>query len=323
MSGKTGPIVITLKKRDRASRLSDPLGADDDEKDARGSASRSRSSGQSAERSPKASRRSPSPLKGRPDSSRRRSASGSPVQRKAVGTGTVSVKASSPRLNKTGLEDIFARFHGEFDTWLKSEGSKLERAESCGTSARDALTHSGGIVRDYLQEHAPGTLDDLGTDPVGEMFASRALPRFLDSLEEDRKVLTDAASLLGTFAARRFPNDSDLDPLKADSSPLPLLRSLLRKMAEAQPTGQPAAVGTAQSRGRRRRRERSLEEQVQPMAAASSPPPPVSAAVLSAPLPPALDDDGFSDVSDGRSQQRQKKGDHSRSRARSSPSQRR
>lgn len=202
----------------------------------------------------------------------------------------VSSKTSSPRLNKSGLEDIFARFHGEFDGWIQKENGKLERSESRGFSAREELTNGGSVVCEYLRKHAPGVLDELGDDPLDEMFASRALPRFLEMVEEDRKVLTDAAGALSAFAERRFPNDSDLDPLKADSSPLPLLRSLLRKMAEAKPAEQPAIAAiedkpsgkrqrsSRRERQRSERRERQLEK--------------VSAA-LSAPLPPALEDDGF------------------------------
>uniref|UniRef100_A0A7S0ZRS8 Uncharacterized protein n=1 Tax=Noctiluca scintillans TaxID=2966 RepID=A0A7S0ZRS8_NOCSC len=134
-------------------------------------------------------------------------------------------------LNVTALEDIFARFHGELDTWLQRESRKLERAERRGSGARDALGRSGTLVCDFLRDYAPRTYQELGAEPQGEAFTTRALPQFLEMVEEDQRALQEATAVLGAFAERRFPKNKELALLKNDSSPLPLMRAILRLLA--------------------------------------------------------------------------------------------
>jgi len=153
-------------------------------------------------------------------------------------------------LNVTALEDIFAKFHGELDTWLQGESAKLQRVEAKGDAAQETLRSSANLVCDFVRDHAPQTYSDLGPDPPGEGFTTKALPSFLEIVDQDGKALEEICSLLGEFADRRFPKNEELANLKADSSPLPLLRAILRMLA-AQPKGQEAGS----RRGRRRRRE--------------------------------------------------------------------
>jgi len=217
MTAKPGPIVITLKKR-----LGPAKRVDEDEDDSAlgaagdagvistGGLGRSSLGGTiSRSRSRRSNRHSPSPL--------------SPLRAPAI--------APSSVLNVAALEDIFARFHGHLDTWLQAESSKLERAEARGNGARDNLRQCADRVCDFLRDHAPRAYADLGPDPAGDGFTSRALPQFLDTINEDRRALQEAVGVLTAFVDRRFPKNEELASLKADASPLPLLRAILRLLA--------------------------------------------------------------------------------------------
>mmetsp|Transcript_29819 Transcript_29819/g.60124 ORF Transcript_29819/g.60124 Transcript_29819/m.60124 type:complete len:233 (-) Transcript_29819:71-769(-) len=213
---KPGPIVITLKKRLGPKRLDDyedeaapPLPPADAEADLRGgSLPREPLAGLSRSRS-RSRRRSPSPL--------------SPLRTSGI--------APSSMMNVAALEDIFKRFHGQLDTWLQAESSKLERAEARGDAARGELRECGEQVGDFLRDQAPRAFADLGSDPAGEGFAVRAVPKLLEVLDEDRRALQEAAGALAAFADRRFPKSEELAGLKEDVSPLPLLKGILRQLA--------------------------------------------------------------------------------------------
>lgn len=224
MSGKPGPIVITLKKRLGPAKRDEPDEEDDEP------AGSTRAGGGLGARS-----RSRSPLR---DGSEKRSLS--PPR------GGVPTVAPSSVLNVSALEDIFARFHGQLDTWLQGESGKLERAEVRGNQCREQLQRCADRVCGFLRDHAPGA--DLGPDPNGEGFTTRALPQFLDLIEEDRRALQEASSVLAAFADRRFPKNEELTGLKAEASPMPLLRAILRLLAAA--PGAKARAGGRQKRAR-------------------------------------------------------------------------
>uniref|UniRef100_A0A7S4S349 Uncharacterized protein n=1 Tax=Alexandrium monilatum TaxID=311494 RepID=A0A7S4S349_9DINO len=227
---KPGPIVITLKKRlGPARRLEDedeavsgitaePLG-DLGSGGALGVISRSRS---------RSRKRSPSPLEPI------RKGSSSPLEPLRT-----SAIAASSVLNVAALEDIFGRFHGQLDTWLQAESGKLERAEARGDSARGELRQCAEQVCEFLREHAPKAHAELGSDPAGDGFASRALPKFLEAIDEDRRALQEASAALAAFADRKFPKSEELAGLKEDVSPLPLLKALLRMLASPPKGGPP------------------------------------------------------------------------------------
>eukprot|EP00811_Abedinium_folium_P003809 NODE_13503_length_1161_cov_8.438104.p3 GENE.NODE_13503_length_1161_cov_8.438104~~NODE_13503_length_1161_cov_8.438104.p3 ORF type:complete len:151 (+),score=35.14 NODE_13503_length_1161_cov_8.438104:2-454(+) len=67
------------------------------------------------------------------------------------------------------------------------------------------------------------------------MFASRALPRMLEVVEDDRQALRESFAVLSSFADRRFPKNAELAALKAGESPIPLLRELLRLIVTGPP----------------------------------------------------------------------------------------
>lgn len=224
MAAKSQPIVITLKKRLGAVRQSEQ--AEDagggsggcggggggktctESLDSPASQARSRSGSLSK-------RRSLSPL--------------SPLRAPTI--------APSAVLNVTELEEIFARFHGKLDTWLKSESGKLERADSRGRAARTTLAQCANQVCEFLREHYPRVFADLGPNATGgEAFTVRALPQFLEAVDEDRRALQEIAGLLNSFAERRFPKNEELAALKTESSPLPLMRAILRLLGTRKPS---------------------------------------------------------------------------------------
>merc|ERR1711879_762005 len=119
-----------------------------------------------------------------------------------------------------------ANFHGEMDSYLQAESRKLESSEARGDRAKKSLRESGAPVCDFVRDHAPKIYKDLGQDPVGEGFASRVLPHFLDMIDEDRHILQKIGTTLNIFTERRFPDNEELLALKSDPSPLPLLRAV-------------------------------------------------------------------------------------------------
>jgi len=207
------PIVITLKKRLGPSKLVD----DADEGDAERSGPENDDNGavesaRSRSRSRSSGRRSPTPL--------------SPLRAPAM--------AQSSVLNTRMLEDILTNFHGQLENWIQTETGKLERAESRGNAARESLKRCADHVCGFLREQAPRIHSDLGTDPDGDSFASTTLPRFIELIDEDRRALQEATSVLNAFTDRRFSKNEELQGLKDDASPVPLLKALLRVLA-AQP----------------------------------------------------------------------------------------
>eukprot|EP00448_Togula_jolla_P039148 CAMPEP_0170622668 /NCGR_PEP_ID=MMETSP0224-20130122/29260_1 /TAXON_ID=285029 /ORGANISM="Togula jolla, Strain CCCM 725" /LENGTH=238 /DNA_ID=CAMNT_0010949015 /DNA_START=11 /DNA_END=724 /DNA_ORIENTATION=- len=238
MAAKAGPIVITLKKRLGPTKL----GAGDDGADRSGAAGRSGS--------PTAAAAPLAPSGARSCSrSRARSPLRSPSPLSLRGAGTPAI-ARSAVLNAGALEDIFARFHGELDSWLQAESAKLERAEASGIAARESLRSSAEQVSDFLRDHAPGTRSHLGPDPTGEAFAGGALPQFLELMEQDSRVLKEVTGLLASHAERRLKTE-DLETLKSNASPLPLMKALLRNLLS-----NPKGAAAAAPREKRRRRER-------------------------------------------------------------------
>lgn len=182
-------------------------------------------------------------------------------------------------MDNKALEDIFARFHGEFEGWVQAEKTKLERVDATGEAALSQLRKSADTVCSYLREYVlRGTKD--GADPAGdpnpETFATQALPRFVEAADDDRRMLREASELIAAFAERRFTgrDREDLAALKANESPVPLLKATLRLLA----AGPKAAEGPGgrsrrgEGRGKRERRggrHRSPAPQQQAQAARS------------------------------------------------------
>jgi len=230
MTSKTAPIVITLKKRLGPTRRSEP----DDDK--------------SEEPPPKAvaepaGGHGPAVSKSR---SRSRSRSRASAKKSRSPSRPSNALAESSVLNTTALEDIFARFHGQLDAWLKEEAVKLEGFEARGKTSAQDLQSCAEKVCGFFRDHASSA--DLGPDASGEGFTTRALPHFLELIDEDRRALQDTAGLLNAFAERHFPKNEELAKLKTEASPLPMLKALLRLAAAA-----PAPAPKARGGGRKRR----------------------------------------------------------------------
>lgn len=219
-------IVITLKNRYKSSRRDDAAPAP------AARAPRAPSPARSRSRSERRSEHSRSPAPVSPPPAPVSPRDRSPSQDKAAQAKAPPATAKTSVLNTDGLEDIFARFHGELDKWLETDAAKLERLEARGVGARQSLSSCADLVCDFVRDHAPQTYADLGEKSRTEDFASRALPQFLDLVEEDRHALQQTTKALGAFADRQFPNNVELTDLKKDSSPLPLVKALLRLMAE-------------------------------------------------------------------------------------------
>eukprot|EP00927_Polykrikos_kofoidii_P017698 TRINITY_DN18081_c0_g1_i2.p1 TRINITY_DN18081_c0_g1~~TRINITY_DN18081_c0_g1_i2.p1 ORF type:complete len:288 (+),score=62.80 TRINITY_DN18081_c0_g1_i2:58-864(+) len=227
---KAGPIVITLKKRLGPSRATD-------EDDIRGGGGGSGGGG-SAPAPP------PPPPPPPPPTGAARSRSRSRSPRVAMDRLASPARASPPReftpaiassavLNVGALEDIFSRFHGELDSWLQTESVKLERAEARGSTASGELAGAAERVCGFLRDLAPRVYEDLGRDAASaDNFAARTLPRFLEMLDDDRRVL-----------------QADL---KAGSTPVPLLRALLRHLAASPGGGGDRSANRGADRGRDR-----------------------------------------------------------------------
>lgn len=169
-------------------------------------------------------------------------------------------------LDRSALEDIFARFHGGFDDWLQAESAKLERAEASGEAALAQLRKSADTVCSFLRDYVPrGTKDgaDPGADPNPETFATQALPRFVEAIDDDRRVIREATDAIGAFIDRRFSgrDREDIAALKANDSPIPMLKAALRLLAAgpktAGPPGGHARRGEGKGRRERRGRHRS------------------------------------------------------------------
>mmetsp|Transcript_29856 Transcript_29856/g.84093 ORF Transcript_29856/g.84093 Transcript_29856/m.84093 type:complete len:288 (-) Transcript_29856:169-1032(-) len=231
MSKPAGPIVIKLKKRGGPKRSNE-----DDDEDERGE-------------SPGARSRTRSPLR---EGSRKSSPPASPAGKLAEGDKSDSV------LNVVALEAIFARFHGQLDSWLTNESQKLKGAEDRGSGARESLERTAERINGFLRDYAPNA--ELGEDRTGDGFTTRALPQFLDLLEEDRRSLQDAQKEFISFADRRFPKNEEIAALKNDASPVPLMKAVLRLLASGPPQrsgggdGEPTRRKRGGGEGRERRR---------------------------------------------------------------------
>eukprot|EP00927_Polykrikos_kofoidii_P017697 TRINITY_DN18081_c0_g1_i1.p1 TRINITY_DN18081_c0_g1~~TRINITY_DN18081_c0_g1_i1.p1 ORF type:complete len:308 (+),score=67.11 TRINITY_DN18081_c0_g1_i1:58-924(+) len=247
---KAGPIVITLKKRLGPSRATD-------EDDIRGGGGGSGGGG-SAPAPP------PPPPPPPPPTGAARSRSRSRSPRVAMDRLASPARASPPReftpaiassavLNVGALEDIFSRFHGELDSWLQTESVKLERAEARGSTASGELAGAAERVCGFLRDLAPRVYEDLGRDAASaDNFAARTLPRFLEMLDDDRRVLQEMTDLLSAFADRRLSKSESLADLKAGSTPVPLLRALLRHLAASPGGGGDRSANRGADRGRDR-----------------------------------------------------------------------
>jgi hypothetical protein len=158
-------------------------------------------------------------------------------------------------LNFGKLEDVFARFHGELDSWLQEENGKIQASNVRGQSQRETLRRCADRVAGFLLDYAPRDHADLGADLAGGGFTSRALPRFLEMLDEDRRALQDAMDIVTAFVERRFPENDELEKLKFKASPLPLLRAALDLLDTTPAPGRGAQNGAREKRGRRLARE--------------------------------------------------------------------
>lgn len=214
MAPQTAPIVITLKKRSGPTRRSEP---DHDEK--------------SEELESRAAADPTGPLAPSKSRSRDRSRSRRSAKKSRSRSRSSNALAKAALLNTTALEDIFARFHGNLDNWLKEESDKLERTEARGKTSAEDLQKCTEKVCGFFRDHASSA--DLGPDASGEGFTTRALPHFLELIDEDRRALQEAAGFLSAYAGRHFPNSSEVASFKADSSPLPMLKTLLRLASSA------------------------------------------------------------------------------------------
>jgi hypothetical protein len=189
------------------------------------------------------------------DRSRSRSPPGRPSPSPDAAAPELAPETSGLNLGK--LEDIFSTFHGELDTFLQEENKKMKEAAADGQEDRDVLKRVANRVSGFLRDVAPRDHEDLGPDPAGLKLASRSLPRLLEILEEDRRALEDAVAIMTTLAERRFPKSDELEKLKSEDSPLPLLRAVLRLLAEDAPSaaegGGKAGASGAGAAGARRR----------------------------------------------------------------------
>eukprot|EP00971_Amphidinium_carterae_P156790 3108222-Amphidinium_carterae.1 len=66
-----------------------------------------------------------------------------------------------------------------------AESVKLERAELKGSSCREDFDSCTQQVVDFLKDHNPDGLADVGSDPRGDGFVTRTLPHFLEFIDED------------------------------------------------------------------------------------------------------------------------------------------
>mmetsp|Transcript_35894 Transcript_35894/g.94860 ORF Transcript_35894/g.94860 Transcript_35894/m.94860 type:complete len:268 (+) Transcript_35894:313-1116(+) len=178
---------------------------------------------------------------------RSRSRSRDSVRRSPSPARPSNALVSSSVLDTSGLEDILARFHGQLDVWLKEESAKLEQVAARGKTSADDLQNCAEKVNGFFRDYASSA--DLGPDPRGEGFTTRALPHFLELIDEDRRALQEAMGFLKQYADKHFPKNEELASLKAASSPLPLLKALLRLASSA-----PAAKARG---GGRKRRDRA------------------------------------------------------------------
>ncbi|CAE8594000.1 unnamed protein product, partial [Polarella glacialis] len=197
------PIVITLKRRNGRGQpaVEEELQPRNDEEEAvddgstrNGDVDADEGLGRGASRS-----QSRSPERRSPSSKRARTLTPSSV------------------LNVSVLEQALGRFTGELDQWLQAEAGKVEFLEAKAAVSKEFLQQSGAEVGDFLRSHAPS-----GPDTSGTGFATSALPRFLEMVDEDRSALSEVSIALAAFAERRgFPLTEEL---KASGSTLPMLK---------------------------------------------------------------------------------------------------
>merc|ERR1719329_1446684 len=94
------------------------------------------------------------------------------------------------------------------------------------------MRRSADRVCSFLSDCAPAAYGDLGPEPAGDSFATRTLPLFFDVADEDRRALEEMSSSLAAFADRRFPKNDELASLKSETSPVPLLKGILKLLAQ-------------------------------------------------------------------------------------------
>ena len=136
---------------------------------------------------------------------------------------------------------------------MQEEDIKIKKADDLGQSNHDVLRRCANRVSGFLLDYAPCDHADMGSDPAGASFTSRALPRFLNMLDEDRRALQDAMANLRSFAERCFPKNEELEKLKQEPSPLPLLRAVLRLIDALPGAGKGARDGAWEGHGGDRR----------------------------------------------------------------------
>lgn len=132
-------------------------------------------------------------------------------------------------LNTAALEDIFARFHGKLDEWMEHEKSQIQKVETSGEESRDTLMESSSKVHSFLKEYVPKAAALCEHEGKGDGLVSRLLPQLVSTIEDDQRVLNDMTTILVGIAEKKgLSKGDDLESLKTESTPVPLLRALLK-----------------------------------------------------------------------------------------------
>lgn len=93
-------------------------------------------------------------------------------------------------------------FQDQLSAWLQDEEEKLQRLQQRSQDFREVVQKGSRQVTDFLQDHAPSVFDEIGGDAKSRSFPNVILPRFLEMVQEDRKVLLDFCGSLKATSKR-------------------------------------------------------------------------------------------------------------------------
>lgn len=140
--------------------------------------------------------RRPSPPSPPPPPKRQRAAE------RQSSTSAPAAALPSPMLRVETVSKHIVHFQDQLSAWLQDEEEKLHRLHQRSQDCREVVQKGSRQVSDFLQDHAPNIFDEIGLDTKSRSFPNVILPRFLEMVQEDRKVLQDFSAALKAASKR-------------------------------------------------------------------------------------------------------------------------
>lgn len=228
MAARTQPIVITLKRRTAGGKNADeavtpqpPMPGDgavdrpsgeaiesEGEEDRGLSQARDRADSEGGKLKDhdqnESNGRRASPPSPPPPPKRQRAAAVERQQQQSSTTSTPAAAAAAlpSMLRVETVSKHIVHFQDQLSDWLQDEEEKLHRLHQRSQECREVVQKGTRQVSDFLQDHAPSVFDEIGLDTKSRSFPNVILPRFLEMVQEDRKVLLDFSAALKATSKR-------------------------------------------------------------------------------------------------------------------------